>query len=172
VGRMRSSRRTSLPRLQPNEGRWALDYGLVDRTGPYPWPDKDDPLYEELAGYLARHNEMSLDEVLVIERTNRQLANHAVTVDDLSEQAQKQFEIVYRREALDESADADVEVLTLSWCRRAGDPRRVICLISGAERKVLPLWWDPQHQVSGDNGREPNAAPCPGGCLHGDSKQH
>ncbi len=91
---------------------------------------------------------------------------------DLSEQAQKQFEIVYRREALDESADADVEVLTLSWCRRAGDPRRVICLISGAERKVLPLWWDPQHQVSGDNGREPNAAPCPGGCLHGDSKQH
>lgn len=107
----------------------------------------DDPLYEGLAGFLARHNEMSLGEDLDIERINRQSANHAVTVDDLSEQAQKQFEIVYRREALDETADADVEVLTLSWCRSAGDPCRVICLINGAERKVLPLWWDPQHQV-------------------------
>jgi hypothetical protein len=51
---------------------------------------------------------MSLDEVLVIERTNRKSTNHAVTVDDLSEQAQKQFEIVYRRDALAESADAEL----------------------------------------------------------------
>lgn len=144
-----------------------LDWALVDRSGPFPWPARDTPVYARLAAYLARHNEMSLPEVLAIERTNGLSAHHAVTVEDLSERAQRQFELVYRRHALDESADADVHILAMSLCRAAGDPRRVFCLFNGVERKVLPLWWDPHHEVTGDHGWEPRAAACPGDCLHG-----
>jgi hypothetical protein len=166
TARRRSRQRTSLPRLQPNEGRWVLDWALVDRTGPFPWPNRNTRLYKELAAYLARHNELSLTDVLAIERTNGKSAHHAVKVEDLSQPAKQQFDVVYRRNALDESVDADVHVLVMSLCRAARDPRRVICLFSGVQRKMLPLWWDPLHEVTGNRGRGSKAAACPGDCLH------
>lgn len=158
--------RASLPRLQPNEGRWSLDWALVDREGPFPWPRTGHVLYSELASYLARSNEMSLDLVLALERTNRKPANHALDVQSISPEAQARFDFIYRHFALDETADADVELLSMSFCRRAGDPRRILPLFNGVERKVYPLWWDPRHEVSGDNRRGIRLGDCPGDCFH------
>lgn len=165
ISRERNSS-TSLPRLDPKAGPWSLDWSLVDRGGKFPWPLANEPAYADLAVFLARHNELSLDVVMEMRRTNNKSAHHAVPPESLSADAQTRIDEHYKDKKVDEGPHADAELLSMSYCLAAGDPRRVICLFDGVERCLLPLWWDPNHEVLGADEKVRSVARCTEDCLH------
>lgn len=157
----------SFSRLTPDPGPWSLDWSLADRGGPFPWPDLRDSLYQELAGFLARLNEMSLDAVMEVERANQKSAVHALTPETLSEPASERLSELYSEKGLDEGGYGDLEIITMTYCLAQYDSRRVVVALDGPARRMYPLWWDPDHGVSGSDGRTSEASPCSSDvCFH------
>lgn len=139
-----------------------MRWDLADRGGPFPWPESDGALFDELAGFLARLNETSLDMVMTLTRGNGKSAIHAVNPEDLSEAGQDRFGEVYRSRNLDSGDYGEIEVVSMDYCLRPDDPRRVVVLFNAPDRRIYPLWWDPEHEVTGSDGRQQSAKA--GGC--------
>ena len=60
----------------------------------------------------------------------------------------------------------------MTYCLAQYDSRRVIVALDGRDRVMYPLWWDPEHAVSGDNGRPAAPAPCnEDSCFHSPESQ-
>lgn len=155
----------SFARLNPNPGPWSLRWDLVDRDGPFPWPDAGDDMYSELAGFLARLNEESLHQVMFTARTNGNSAVHALAPEGLSEVGQAQLDKLYKARDLDSGDYGDIELISMDYCLHPHDPRRVVLAFNAPDRRMYPLWWDPRHEVSGSDGRE---SPAAGACHSGD----
>lgn len=134
----------------------------------FAWPQQHDPLYADLAAFLARLNELSLDEVLGMERANGRSATHELEVADgaLSAEAEQRWEHVYSTRRLDETENADLAIVTISYCLGYGDGRRVVVAFNREGRRMFPLWWDPEHKVSGSDGVTRDAGDCIEQCLH------
>lgn len=157
----------SKPLLAPNPGPWALDWSLVDRgAAEFPWPPPTERLYSDLAGFLARLNEMSFDDVMSMTRANGKSAVHELEPYDLSTEASAQWEHLYAANQLDEGENADLAVVTISYCLGYGDGRRVVVALNREARRMFPLWWDPEHKVSGSDGGAHAAPSCIDRCLH------
>lgn len=157
--------KASVGLIDPNEGPWALNWCLTDRTGPFPWPETKTSAYSQLAGTLASMNELSLDTFFAQERMNGRSGVHILQDHDLSDAALQQWQDLYSRYRLDSGDWPELSIATISYCRGYGDPRRIIAVFAATERALFPLWWDPRHQVSGST-REPTTNPCPGTECH------
>ena len=165
----RGSRRTgggesrpspSFKKLDPDDGPFSLNWTLVDRSGPFAWPETHEPTYQALAGFLARLNEMSLAEVMAVERSNSNSAIHAVDPDECSEAGRQRWAEFYEERGIFEGPYSHLELIAMTYCLAQYDSRRVFVALDGDARVMYPLWWDPEHAVSGDNGRPASPAPC------------
>ncbi|MBM7826600.1 hypothetical protein [Microbacterium aurum] len=160
------AKRTTLSALTPEPGPWFLDWSRTDREGPFPWPASSTKDFYLLAGYLARLNELSLDEVMSLERVYGGSAVHALAEWDLSEAAEKRWSEIYQRGGFDDADSPQLDVITMTYCIKQVDARRVIVALDSQARVAYPLWWDTKHEVSGSN-RDSQPAPCVHeGCHH------
>lgn len=123
-------------------------------------------MYTDLAAFLARLNELSFDDVMGMLRANSNSAVHELEGYDLSPEAEAQWERVYAAKELDQSVNADLGIVTISYCLGFGDGRRVVVALNREGRRVFPLWWDPEHRVSGSDGQDRGQADCVDVCLH------
>lgn len=155
MGRKRF-RQVHYPALSPEPGAWRLDWSRVDRGGPFPWPNGKSEEYAQLAAVLAGLNEVDLSEVFHLERLHSgESAVHAVVENTLSSEARQRWEELYARanESNAEEWEDDYHFITVSYCLKPESSERIICLFSGHDRRMYPLWWDPEHKVCGNDGR-------------------
>lgn len=158
-------------RLSPVPGPWYLNYLLVDRAGPYAWPQVDDPEAGQLSLFLQLLNEEPLENVLNQTRLNGEAANKEIRVDDLSSDAQKRFDVAMSRLGRD---DFDPSIFEFTYCFRIGDPRRIWTVYDPMSRVLYPMWWDPRHEVCGWDERyaaRMKPGPCPDLCSHPEDLQ-
>jgi hypothetical protein len=149
----------------PDPGPWTLDWSLVDRNGPFAWPDVSDPLYADLAAFLAHHNESSFDDVFSQLRANGKNANHVLDPQNLSQTAAERWEQLYEKLGLDDLHNSP-DPMVLTYCLGHGDGRRVVVAYNAPDRRLLPLWWDANHEVSGSDGAQRDPGPCDVDCKH------
>lgn len=138
--------------LRPAPGPWSLDWSRIDRDGPFPWPESSSRDYYLLAGYLARLNELPFDEVMTLERVHGGSAIHALDEYGMSDAAGTRWAEVYRTGGFDAESSPQYDIVTMTYCIKQVDSRRVIVAVDGQNRVVYPLWWDTKHEVSGSHG--------------------
>lgn len=153
----RKKKRTTLSALKPAEGAWILDWSRLDRGGPFPWPASDSALFYHLAGFLVRLNALSLHEVMDLRRARGGSAVHALS--DMSDPARQRWSEIYEDGDFDSADSPYLELVTMTYCIKQVDARRVVIALDSQERIGYPLWWDEHHEVSGSN-RHKDPEPC------------
>lgn len=133
---------------------------------PFGWPALHDPWFGRLAAFLARLNTKSLDHVMMMQRANTASANHDVEIETLIPAAQERWAYLFEAHKLDEGEYGDVNLTTLSYCLSQGDSRRVWAVLDSSDRQMFPLWWDPDHVVSGQHDRPRGSGRCIDECEH------
>lgn len=160
----KKQKRTTLSALKPSEGSWLLNWSRIDRGGPFPWPASDTRMFYLLAGYLVRLNELSLHEVMGLQRVNGTSAVHAIAT--MSDEAVARWSDIYQQGDFDSAQSPHLELVTMTYCIKQVDARRVVIALDAQERVAYPLWWDQKHEVSGSN-RDNDPKPCTfDGCHH------
>jgi len=165
--------RTTKKLVDPNQGPWFLNFLLLDTGGPFAWPKPGEPDAVTLLQILQTLNGEMLEQVRARTRESGGAANKFVDLEDLCEEAVERLQPIFARlqQLLEVHADEEVEpfVLELTVCYRRYDPRRIWCLYEPERRCVYPIWWDPKHEVCGNNpayeGRSPGGQ-CAPDCPH------
>lgn len=121
---------------------------------------------------LARFNELSFGELGRLGRSSAKAATHSLT--DRSALGEARWNEMYERHNFDTDPYGSVEPYVISYCLESQDSRRIVGAFDLGRRIFYPLWWDPRHEVSGDDGRGERHAhcandqcvhpPCPPGC--------
>ncbi|MGE9781887.1 hypothetical protein [Janibacter sp. G368] len=108
---------------------------------------------------VARLNCLSIDVVMEQQRLNTASANHAVAHRDLSADGRVAWDALVERHGFDSDPFGVVEPVTMSYCLQPSDPRRMWLAYDSTNRAAYPIWWDPNHEVSGDDGRRQSSSP-------------
>ncbi|MBQ3358537.1 MAG: hypothetical protein IJG47_06520 [Microbacterium sp.] len=147
-----AKKRPSTHALRATPGPWFLDWSRIDRGGPFPWPESSTRLFYLLAGYLARLNELSLHEVMTLERVHSgDSAVHALDETSMSVKALERWSQIYKQGGFDSAESPQLDIVTMTYCIKQVDARRVIVALDSYNRVAYPLWWDQKHEVSGSN---------------------
>lgn len=158
--------RATRKRLSPNPGPWTLNFQLVDREGPrlFAWPHPKDAVAADLALTLQTLNEEPLEDLLGRTRAGGGYANKEIDVADLCKPAQDRLDAILPQLG----DDVDVVTYEFTFCYAYDDPRRIWLLFDPPQRCFYPIWWDPEHRVSGYDERRSGQTPgaCADGCPH------
>lgn len=161
----RKKRRLPALRTEAAEQSWSVEWSLVDREGPFPWPQGTDPAYAILAVVLARLNELPFGDLGSRSRSSTSSAAHMLT--DLSPTARCRWEQLFEQHGFDRDPYGSVDPFTISYCLESQDSRRIVGAFDARSRTFYPLWWDPRHEVSGNDGRGEQRADCRNAaCVH------
>lgn len=152
--------------LSPDDGPWSLDYSLVDYEPSFGWPEPYEPSFGTLAAFLARLNTRSLTEVTTMRRANTANAHHDVEAEELEQAAQDRWGYLYEAYGLELAPWSNPLLMTLTYCMRYGDPRRVWAIHDTGRRTIYPLWWDPRHEVWGRDEKVRTLGACTECCDH------
>ena len=158
--------------FDPKPGPWMLDWSKFDFDSLFAWPESTSVEFTKLAGFLVRLNSLWINEVLSISRAGGRRAHHVLAVESFSDDAQARWGELINIHKLDSLPYGDVQPFSISYCLEKYDPRRIIVGLdvsfqgigsgnrdevkTGNPEEVLrhgwvmmPLWWDPEHKVTG-----------------------
>jgi hypothetical protein len=129
------------------DGDWLLSYLYIDLEGETPWPSPASDEYEMLAGFLARANKFPLNELKAIERDTRVAAHKLVDPINFNDWAKERLNLlISKARRPDEIPEG--ELWSFTFCLYSDSPQRIYALYM--DSVVYPLWWDPDHKVSGE----------------------
>lgn len=158
--------------LDPSPGLWRFSWGLVDRdrTCRTPWPAPGSPRYAELAVFMARLCERNLSEHFKQERASGRGALHGL--DSIDEPFSEAWTRIVAERGLDDDDQDAFALLSWTYCVAGRDSGRVVMAYQLDARTVYPIWWDPNHEVSGPRGPYTEADPTGGhpDCFHLESE--
>ena len=126
-------------------------------------------MYCKLAAFLASYNELGIDAVFATERFHSgKSAVHILEDVAISWEAQERWARVYVDDQWEPTGDVlETDFVSFSYCLGTDSGERVICRWEAQRRIMFPLWWDPEHRVSGNDGRSRIAESCADArCFH------
>jgi len=160
----KAPKKFSAPKLKEVSGPWSVSYNYIDRSGPFAWPSEEEPLFQELATFMARLSMFEFDECTSITRVTGKSAHGPIT-GELTVEAEEELNALKRNDPEMERLSFDGEITRFTYCYSRNQPRRIYGIRLGSV--VYLLWWDPTHGVTG-SANNSTITPCAssGKCHH------